>query len=240
MLDRYAPGVRVIGLLHDARPIASALRAPARRARPGAAARPRLLGVVDPGVGSDRGGSCSARTDAGTSGRTRPLLGDRRASPLQIGVAHHRASAQRVAVVPGRDIFAPMAAAIATDDFQRERRPCRRPRRGPRRRRPRRSDLRRPLRELLHRPPRPRPAGNGPARRRRPRVSHARVFAEASPATVWYVNSSVLVGSVNRGRRARARVGEASAVGRRSDAVHHGPQQPSVHASFSACCDAAA
>src|SRR4249920_34498 len=55
MLDRYAPGVRVIHLLHEAPPFnvraAAHLLAALARGLPGHV----FLGVVDPGVGSDRG-----------------------------------------------------------------------------------------------------------------------------------------------------------------------------------------
>ena len=56
MLDRYAPSVRVIDLLHEAPPFA--VRASAHLLAALAQGLPRghvFLGVVDPGVGSDRG-----------------------------------------------------------------------------------------------------------------------------------------------------------------------------------------
>src|SRR5215831_6832612 len=56
MLDRYAPGVRVIDLLHEAPPFN--VRAAAHLLAALAHGLPRghvFLGVVDPGVGSERG-----------------------------------------------------------------------------------------------------------------------------------------------------------------------------------------
>jgi S-adenosylmethionine hydrolase len=122
MLDRYAPGVRVIDLLHEAPPFA--VRASAHLLAALAQGLPRghvFLGVVDPGVGSDRGAVVVRADGRWYVGPDNGLF----------SVVAARASAKSVwritgrppGVSPsfhGRDVFAPMAAAIATDDFPNE------------------------------------------------------------------------------------------------------------------------
>lgn len=122
MLDRYAPGVRVIDLLHEAPPFA--VRASAHLLAALAQSLPRghvFLGVVDPGVGSDRGAVVVRADGRWYVGPDNGLF----------SVVTARASAKSVwritghppGVSPsfhGRDVFAPMAAAVAADDFPNE------------------------------------------------------------------------------------------------------------------------
>jgi hypothetical protein len=122
MLDRYAPGVRVIDLLQEAPQFD--VRASAHLLAALAQGLPRghvFLGVVDPGVGSDRGGVVLRADGRWYVGPDNGLF----------SVVAARASARSVwritghppGVSPsfhGRDIFAPLAAAVATDDFPNE------------------------------------------------------------------------------------------------------------------------
>lgn len=122
VLDRLAPGVRVIHLLHaapafDIQASAHLLAALARGLVPGDV----LVGVVDPGVGTNRDAVVVRADDRWYVGPDNGLF----------SVAVARAAAKsvwRIAGHPlgvspsfhGRDIFAPMAAAVATDHFPNE------------------------------------------------------------------------------------------------------------------------
>jgi S-adenosylmethionine hydrolase len=208
VLDRCAPGVRVIHLLHEAPPFnvraAAHLLAALARDLPGGHV---VLGVVDPGVGSERGAVVLRADGRWYVGPDNGLF----------SVAAARASATSVWRITarwpdaspsfhGRDVFAPIAAAVATDDFPN-------------------GDVA-PAAELAvgfggedlaeviyidH-------FGNAftgirardvPAARRLVAkgraMPYARVFAEAAPGTAfWYENSSGLVEiAVNQGHAAR-------------------------------------
>jgi len=122
MLDRYAPGVRVIDLLHEAPPFA--VRAAAHLLAALAQGLPRghvFLGVVDPGVGSDRGAvvlRADGRWFVGPDNGLFSVVAARAASRSVWRITGHPPG-----VSPsfhGRDVFAPMAAAVATDDFPNE------------------------------------------------------------------------------------------------------------------------
>lgn len=119
VLDRYAPGVRVIHLLHDApafevQASAHLLAALAQKIAKGHV----VMGVVDPGVGSDRGAlvmRADGRWFVGPDNGLFAVIAARAASRQfwEIGVPP-------ALVAPsfhGRDVFAPMAAAVATGDF---------------------------------------------------------------------------------------------------------------------------
>lgn len=206
-LDRYAPGVRVIHLLNEAPrfdPRASAHLLAALAA--GLGRGHVVLGVVDPGVGTGRDGIVARIDGRWFVGPDNGLF----------SVAAARASSRaywRIARTPpgvaptfhGRDVFAPLAAAVATDDFPNENVA--------------------PVTDLSSRLPGDDLAaiiyvdhyGNAWTGLRatglpldRPLVvagralSHARVFAEApAGAAFWYENSSGLVEvAVNRGSAA--------------------------------------
>ena len=122
VLDRYAPGVRVIDLLHEAPPFN--VRASAHLLAALAQALPRghvFVGVVDPGVGSDRGAvvlRADGRWYVGPDNGLFSVVAARAASKSVWRITGHPPG-----VSPsfhGRDIFAPMAAAVATDDFPNE------------------------------------------------------------------------------------------------------------------------
>jgi S-adenosylmethionine hydrolase len=122
VLERYAPGVAVIDLLHEApafdpRAGAHLLAALAKRLPRGAV----IMGVVDPGVGSDRGAvvlRADGRWYVGPDNGLFSVVADRAVTR----------AVWRVVAVPadaspsfhGRDVFAPLAAAVATDDFPNE------------------------------------------------------------------------------------------------------------------------
>ncbi len=123
VLERYAPGVAVIDLLHEAPafdPEASAhlLAALSTRLPRGAV----IMGVVDPGVGSDRDAvvlRADGRWYVGPDNGLFSLVAARAATR-----AVWRVSAPPADASPsfhGRDVFAPLAAAVATDDFPNER-----------------------------------------------------------------------------------------------------------------------
>ncbi len=119
VLDRYAPGVRVIHLLHDApsfnvKASAHLLAALSQKIPKGHV----FMGVVDPGVGSDRGAVVMRADGRWFVGPDNGLF----------SVTAARAAARQfwqIASVPGRlapsfhgrDLFAPIAAAVAIDDF---------------------------------------------------------------------------------------------------------------------------
>lgn len=122
VLDRYAPGVRVIHLLNEAPrfdPRASAHLLAALAA--GLGRGHVVLGVVDPGVGTDRAGVVARIDGRWFVGPDNGLF----------SVAAARAAARgywRIVRTPpgvaatfhGRDVFAPLAAAIAAGDFPNE------------------------------------------------------------------------------------------------------------------------
>jgi hypothetical protein len=122
VLDRYAPGVRVIHLLHEAPALdvkasAHLLAALSQRVPRGSV----VMGVVDPGVGSARkaavvradgrwfvgpdNGLFSVVAARATTRQLWRVVGE----PQGMSASFH-----------GRDLFAPLAAAVATDDFPNE------------------------------------------------------------------------------------------------------------------------
>jgi hypothetical protein len=122
VLDRYAPGVRVIHLLNEAprfNVTASAhlLAALARQVPRGHV----FIAVVDPGVGTDRPGLV-ARIDGRTFvGPDNGLLSVLWARATQRSAWHIIAHPAGVSVsFHGRDVFAPMAAAVVTGEFPNE------------------------------------------------------------------------------------------------------------------------
>jgi len=208
MLDRHAPGVRVIDLLHEAPPFA--VRASAHLLAALAHGLPRghvFLGVVDPGVGSGRGAvvlRADGRWYVGPDNGLFSVVAARAASKSVWRITGHPPG-----VAPsfhGRDVFAPMAAAVATDDFPSENVA-------------QAADLEvrfggDDLAEVIYVdhygncftgirargvPPTSRLVAGGRE------LPHARVFADAAPGTAfWYENSSGLVEiAVNRGSAAR-------------------------------------
>lgn len=208
-LDRYAPGVRVIHLLNEAPrfdPRASAHLLAALVA--GLGRGHVVLGVVDPGVGTDRGGVVARIDGRWFVGPDNGLFSV--AAARAFSRAYWRIARTPPDVAPtfhGRDVFAPLAAAVATGDFPNENvAPV-----------PDLSD-KLPgddLAEIIYVDhygnawtglraaglPQQRPlfvAGRA--------VPHARVFAEApAGAAFWYENSSGLVEvAVNRGSAAAA------------------------------------
>jgi hypothetical protein len=122
VLDRHAPGVRVIHLLHEApafnvRAAAHLLAALA----PGLAPGHVFLGVVDPGVGSERGAivlRADGRWYVGPDNGLFSVIAGRAGSKSVWRITAYPAEASRS--FHGRDVFAPLAAAIATDDFPSE------------------------------------------------------------------------------------------------------------------------
>jgi S-adenosylmethionine hydrolase len=123
VLDRYAPGVTVIDLLHEAPrfdPEASAhlLAAVAQHTPRGTV----VMAVVDPGVGSDREAvvvRVDGRWFVGPDNGLFAVLWGRAASRSLWRLRDTPASASPS--FHGRDVFAPLAAAVATDDFPNER-----------------------------------------------------------------------------------------------------------------------
>jgi hypothetical protein len=119
VLDRYAPGVRVIHLLHDApafRIEASAhlLAALSQKIPKGHV----FLGVVDPGVGSDRAAvvmRADGRWFVGPDNGLFSVIAARATARQFWQIAS--ANARLAPSFHGRDLFAPIAAAVATDDF---------------------------------------------------------------------------------------------------------------------------
>ncbi|MCA3131751.1 MAG: S-adenosyl-l-methionine hydroxide adenosyltransferase family protein [Betaproteobacteria bacterium] len=122
VLDRYAPGVRIVHLLHEAPCFdvcssAHLLAALAQRQHRGHV----FLTMVDPGVGTARGGIV-ARVD----GRT--YIGPDNGLLSVIWARGTLKVAWRIAKWPddaspsfhGRDVFAPVAAAVATGEFPNE------------------------------------------------------------------------------------------------------------------------
>jgi S-adenosyl-L-methionine hydrolase (adenosine-forming) len=122
VFERYAPGVAVIDLLHEApafdpRASAHLLAALAARLPRGAV----IMGVVDPGVGSERG-AVVLRTDGRWYvGPDNGLFSIVAARAATRAVWRLTASAEDASPsFHGRDVFAPLAAAVATDDFPNE------------------------------------------------------------------------------------------------------------------------
>jgi len=209
VLERHAPGVRVIHLLHDAprfNPRAAAhLLAALAQGLPG---EPVVLGVVDPGVGTDRGAvvlRADGRWYVGPDNGLFSVLAARAGTTAAWRITAHPAGAS--ASFHGRDVFAPVTAAIATGAFPNV---GVAPAAG--------------LAVALGGDDLPeviyvdhfgnaftglRARGASPARRLAANgreLPHARVFAEVPPgAAFWYENSSGLVEiAVNQGDAARA------------------------------------
>jgi len=116
VLDAYAPGVRVIHLLHEAPAYdvkaAAHLLAALATGLPG---RHVFIGVVDPGVGTDRGAVVVRADDHWYVGPDNGLFSVVAARAASKSV--WRITGDPPGVSPsfhGRDIFAPLAAAIAT------------------------------------------------------------------------------------------------------------------------------
>jgi S-adenosylmethionine hydrolase len=209
VLDRLAPGVRVIDLLNAAP--AFNVRAAAHLLAALALDQPAgqvVLGVVDPGVGSERGAVVVRADDrwyVGPDNGLFSVIASRAGAVSVWRIAARPAGAS--ASFHGRDVFAPVAAAVATGRFPN-------------------ADVA-PLAELAVRfgggdlaeviyldhfgnaftgirarelPPTRRLVAAGRE------IAYARVFAEAPPgAPFWYRNSSGLVEiAVNRGHAARA------------------------------------
>jgi S-adenosylmethionine hydrolase len=208
VLDRHAPGVRVIHLLHEAPAFnvraASHLLAALVRDLPGGHV---ILGVVDPGVGSERD-AVVLRADG------RWYVGPDNGLFAVIAARARSTSVWRIVARPldaspsfhGRDVFAPVAAAVATGDF-------------PNRDVAAAADLgvrsgAEDLAEIVYVDhfgnaftglrARDRAAARSLVANGR-EIVHARVFAEVAPGTTfWYENSSGLVEiAVNQGHAAR-------------------------------------
>jgi S-adenosylmethionine hydrolase len=119
VLDRYAPGVRVIHLLHDAPPFrieasAHLLAALSQKIPKGHV----FMGVVDPGVGSDRAAvvmRADGRWFVGPDNGLFSVIAARATARQFWQIAS--ATARLAPSFHGRDLFAPIAAAVATDDF---------------------------------------------------------------------------------------------------------------------------
>ena len=119
VLDRYAPDVRVIHLLHDAPSFdieasAHLLSALAHKIPKGHV----FMGVVDPGVGTERGAvvvRADGRWFVGPDNGLFSVIAARATARQfwQIEVEHEHLAPS----FHGRDLFAPMAAAVATEDF---------------------------------------------------------------------------------------------------------------------------
>jgi hypothetical protein len=122
VLERYAPGVTVIDLLHEAptfdpRASAHLLAALARQIPRGTV----VMGVVDPGVGGSRDAVVLRADGRWYVGPDNGLLS------VIAGRATTRSLWRLVSTPPdasvsfhGRDVFAPLAASVATDDFPNE------------------------------------------------------------------------------------------------------------------------
>ena len=209
VLDQRAPGVRVIHLLHEAPRFDVKASAHLLAALVQSLPRDRVIvGVVDPGVGSDRGEvvlSADGRWYVGPDNGLFSVVAARASHRAVWRITGHPPGVS--ASFHGRDVFAPMAAAIAIGAFP--------------------NDYVSPADDLAvklggddlaeiiyldhygnawtglragHRPP-------GRALRAAGReIPHTRVFAEAPPGTAfWYENSSGLIEiAVNRGSAAAA------------------------------------
>jgi len=119
VLDQLAPGVRVIDLLHEATPydVEAAAHLLAALAS-GLAGSHVLIGVVDPGVGTDRG-AVVVRADrhwyVGPDNGLFSVVAERAAARSLWRVTGTPAGASPS--FHGRDVFAPIAAALARNDF---------------------------------------------------------------------------------------------------------------------------
>lgn len=122
VLDRYAPGVRVIHLMHEAPSFNVKASAHLLAALVQYSARGHVfMGVVDPGVGTDRG-AVVMRADG------RWFVGPDNGLFSVIAARAPVRQFWRIVDVParvapsfhGRDLFAPMAGAVATDDFPKD------------------------------------------------------------------------------------------------------------------------
>ena len=119
VLERYAPGVRVIHLLHDAP--AFNVKASAHLLAALSQKIPRghvFMGVVDPGVGSDRGAAvlrADGRWFVGPDNGLFSVVASRAAARSCWHISS--TPARPAPSFHGRDLFAPMAAAVVTDDF---------------------------------------------------------------------------------------------------------------------------
>jgi hypothetical protein len=123
VLDRYAPGVRIVDLLHDApslnvRASAHLFAALVRQVPRGHV----FMAVVDPGVGTGRKAvvmRADGRTFVGPDNGLLSVVAARATTRQFWHVVSHPPDIS--ASFHGRDLFAPMAAAVATDDFPNER-----------------------------------------------------------------------------------------------------------------------
>jgi S-adenosylmethionine hydrolase len=123
VLDRYAPGVRVIDLMHDApslnvRASAHLLAALVRQVPRGHV----FMAVVDPGVGTERKAAvmrADGRTFVGPDNGLLSVVAARSTTRQYWQIVSHPPDIS--ASFHGRDLFAPMAAAVVTDDFPNER-----------------------------------------------------------------------------------------------------------------------
>src|SRR5512145_1629393 len=119
VLDRHAPGVRVIHILSEAprfdvKASAHILAALAQDLVPDSV----IVGVVDPGVGSERGGAVVRADGRWYVGPDNGLFSVVAARAPSRAVWRITDPAARVsASFHGRDVFAPVAAAIAIGRF---------------------------------------------------------------------------------------------------------------------------
>ncbi len=122
VLDRYAPGVRVISLMNEAPTFD--VKASAHLLAALAASVPRghvFLAVVDPGVGTRRDGIVAridGRSYVGPDNGLLSVLWQRSATRSAWKVTHHAPGAS--VSFHGRDVFAPLAAAVVTGEFPNE------------------------------------------------------------------------------------------------------------------------
>lgn len=122
VLERYAPGVTVIDLLHEAptfdpRASAHLLAALALQIPRGTV----VMGVVDPGVGGSRDAvvlRADGRWYVGPDNGLFSVVAGRAATRSLWCVVSTPPDAS--ASFHGRDVFAPLAASVATDDFPNE------------------------------------------------------------------------------------------------------------------------
>jgi S-adenosylmethionine hydrolase len=123
VLDRYAPGVRVVDLLHDAPSLN--VRASAHLLAALVLQVPRghvFMAVVDPGVGTRRNAvvmRADGRTFVGPDNGLLSVVAARSTTRQYWHIVSHPPDIS--ASFHGRDLFAPMAAAVVTDDFPNER-----------------------------------------------------------------------------------------------------------------------
>lgn len=122
VLDRYAPGVRVISVLNEA-PMFD-IEASAHLLAALAQSVPRghvFLAVVDPGVGTKREGIVAridGRSFVGPDNGLFSVLWHRSTMRSAWQVTAHAPSAS--VSFHGRDVFAPLAAAVVTGEFPNE------------------------------------------------------------------------------------------------------------------------